>query len=93
MMDTAKCLQDFFIDGEKCPGMASLKPKMNLVGSIPEGTRAGEVREIDLMMDLTGFKQNFLAPTKSASTLLLNNKGNDFFGKFLRKLYYFSSKK
>lgn len=82
MMDNAKGIQDVFSNPDKCPTMAMLDPKLNLVGSIPEGTRSGEVQEIDVMMELAGFKANYLAPTNTATSLLLTDDGKEFCSKF-----------
>lgn len=81
MMSNAKGLQDYFSDPQKCPAMAMLSPKMSLVGSIPEGTRAGEIQEIDVMLELSSFHPSFLAPTESASKLTLTTPGKMYFCK------------
>ena len=82
MMDTVKGLYDQFNDKSRHPAMAMLKPDMSLVGSMPEGTRAGDVVEIDVMMKLNGFKKDFLSMSQSATKLSLNEDGKTFFGRF-----------
>ena len=81
MMDNAKALTDFIRDPLKSPGMAMLRPKLYLVGSIPEGTRAGIIQEIDVMMELKGFRPCFLQKTNSATMLKLTTSGKMFFSK------------
>ena len=83
MMDNAKGLQDHFSNPLKSPAMAMLRPKMCLVGSIPEGTRAGGIQEIDIMMEMAGFQHCYLSPTESASSLKLTTIGKMYFGKIL----------
>ena len=92
MMDNAKGLLDFFSDPDKCPAMAMLAPKMNLVGSIPEGTRAGDIQEIDVMMELGGFQPCYLEPSESASTLKLSTIGKLYIGKILFSYFLFKKK-
>lgn len=62
----------------KCPAIAMLRPKLNIVGSLPEGTRAGGLQEIDVMMEVKGLKSSFFKKTTSATKLELEIKGNFF---------------
>ena len=82
MMDNAKALTDFISDPSKSPAMAMLRPKTFLVGSVPEGTRAGDTQEIDVMMELEGFQSCYLEKTNSATKLMLTASGQMFFSKF-----------
>ena len=82
MLSNAKGLEDYFRVPQKSPVMAMLDPKMSLVGSIPEGTRAGEIQEIFVMLKLASFQPCFLAPADSASTLKLTTPGRMYFCKF-----------
>ena len=66
----------------KCSPIAMLKPKLNLVGSVPEGTRAGGLQEIDVMMELKGLESSFFLKVTSATKLHLSTKGKTYFGKF-----------
>ena len=81
MMDCTKALLDQFGDASKHPAMGMLKPDLSLVGSMPEGTRAGDVVEIDVMMNLAGFKKEFLRMSQSATELVLSGEGKGFFSK------------
>ena len=81
MMDNAKALTDFITDPSKSPALAMLCPKLSLVGSIPEGTRAGDIQELDVMMDLMGFQPCYLEKTNSATALKLTESGKTFFCK------------
>ena len=81
MMDNAKALTDFIRDPLKSLAMAMLRPKLSLVGSIPEGTRAGDIQEIDVMMELKGFQPCFIEKTNSATMLKLTTSGKMFFSK------------
>ena len=67
---------------QKCSPIALLKPKLNLVGSVPEGTRAGGLQEIDVMMELQGLQRSFFLKVTSSTKLCLSAKGKAFFGKF-----------
>ena len=82
-MDQAKELFDQITEKSKHPAMVTLEPEMSLVGSMPEGTRAGEVVEIDVMLQMKGFQKEFLIATKSATKLTLSQKGKAFFGKLI----------
>lgn len=81
MLDNAKGLLDMFKNDSKHPAMAMLDPEMFLVGSMAEGTRAGDVIEIDAMLQLSGFKKDFLATDYAATELKLTNEGKSFFSK------------
>ena len=66
---------------QKCPPIAMLLPKLNLVGSVPESTRAGVLQEIDVMMELQGLDSSFFEKVTSATKLHLSGKGKKYFGK------------
>ena len=66
---------------QKCSPIAMLKPKLNLVGSVPESTRAGVLQEIDVMMNLRGLETSFFLKVTSATKLQLSDKGKAYFGK------------
>ena len=69
------------LECSKCSAIAMLRPKLYIVGSLPEGTRAGVLQEIDVMMELKGLKSSFFKKTTSASKLELEEEGKDYFGK------------
>ena len=71
--------QDF--QCQKCTPIAMLIPKLNLVGSVPEGTRVGGLQETDIMMDLQGLNSSFFVKVTSATRLYLSARGKPFFGK------------
>jgi hypothetical protein len=81
-MGNAKALDDVFNDSSVFPAMSMLGPRLYGVGSMPEGTRGGDTQEIDVMMDLRGFKQTFLLKATSATVLSLSPVGQTFFGEF-----------
>ena len=66
---------------QKCSPIAMLKPKMNLVGSVPESTRAGVLQEIDVMMELQGLESSYFLKVTSATKLHLSDRGKSYFGK------------
>ena len=68
---------------QKCSPIAMLKPKLNLVGSVAEGTRSGGLQEIDVMMELQGLESSFFLKVTSATELHLSDKGKAFFGKMM----------
>ena len=70
---------------QKCPPIAMLMPKLNLVGSVPESTRAGVLQEIDVMMELQGLDSSFFEKVTSATKLHLSDKGKIYFGKMKTK--------
>ena len=67
---------------QKCSPIAMLKPKLNLVGSVAEGTRGGGLQEIDVMMELRGLESSFFLKVISATKLHLSAKGRAYFGNF-----------
>ena len=66
---------------QKCTPISMLMPKLNLVGSVPEGTRVGGLQETDIMMDLQGLNSSFFVKVTSATRLYLSARGKIFFGK------------
>ena len=81
MVETASEMQKAFNDATKYAAMAMLVLKLFVVGSMPERSRAGTVQEIDMMMELGGFKHEYLEQTDSATRLRLSKNGIEFFRK------------
>ena len=78
-MTNAKALQDAF---NSSPVMIMLRGKIYLVGSMPEGSRNGDIQEVDCMLDLSNFKENFLQKTETATMLSLTEDGKSFFREY-----------